>query len=183
MGYEIAINKAWEDLLNLSPGKSLEVKFFADRYAVDLEARRILSLACNVPAKDFTAILILHYLVKKTKGLPKLKAEWLPFRELSGIEGYYDAFKKRSIEPIIRKYGANPESILQDLVRLSAKKADRGDVGIVLETFEGVPALIALWRADEEFGADANIFFDKSITEIFCTEDIVVLAGMTASCI
>lgn len=181
MGYDVAINKAWEDLLKVNSGKSLEVKFFADRYSLDLEARRILSLACNVPAKDFTAILILHYLAKKAQGLPRLKEEWLPFRELSGIEGYYDAFRKRSIEPIIRKYGSNPEGILQDLARFSAKVAKHGDVGITLDAFEGVPALVALWRADEEFGADANIFFDKSITEIFCIEDIVVLAGMVAA--
>ncbi len=181
MSYEIAINKAWEELVNLNPEKRSEVKFFADSYTVDLNVRKVISLACNVPAKDFTTILILHYLAKKIGGLPEVGGLWLPFRELSGIEGYYEAFKKRSIEPIIRKYGSNPDGVLEVLKRLPARQTKRGDVGLIIDVFEGVPALVALWRADEEFGADANIFFDKSITEIFCTEDIVVLAGMVAA--
>jgi hypothetical protein len=52
---------------------------------------------------------------------------------------------------------------------------------VIIEAFEGVPVLIKAWKADSEFGPDANIYFDKSITGIFCTEDIVVLAGMIAS--
>jgi hypothetical protein len=47
--------------------------------------------------------------------------------------------------------------------------------------FEGVPALVKVWKPDEDFGPDANIYFDRSIREIFCTEDIVVLAGIIAA--
>lgn len=181
MSYEVALGKSWDDLVKLNPPKALGVKFFADEYSVDLEAKRVFSLACNVPAKDFTVILILHYLAQKIKGLPLLSNEWLTFKELSGIEGYYAAFRKRSIEPIIRKYGAHPDGLLAALDRLPGKRVDQGDVGIVLEAFENVPAMVTLWRGDEEFGPDANILFDKSITKIFCTEDIVVLAGFVAS--
>ena len=181
MGYDVAINKAWEELARLNPEKGLCVKFLADEYSIDLEAKKVFSLSCNVPAKDFEAIIILHYLIQKLKGLPPVSGEWLTFREFSGIEGYYDAFRKRSIEPIIRKYGKNPESLLTVTERLPAKKAQGGDLGIVVEAFEGVPVLIKLWKSDEEFGPDANIYFDRSITQIFCIEDIVVLAGIVGA--
>jgi hypothetical protein len=46
--------------------------------------------------------------------------------------------------------------------------------------FEAVPILIELWEADEEFGPEANILFNKTITKIFCVEDIVVLAEVVA---
>jgi len=181
MAYTAAINKAWDDFSKLNPGETTSVKFLGDEYTVDFKARRVLSLSCNAPAKDFTAILILHYLVSKLKGLPVLTGEWLDFKELSGIEGYYPAFRKRVIEPIIRKYGSHPEGILSVLERLPAKRVDQGDIGIVLEAFKNVPALVQLWRPDAEFGPEANILFDRSITRIFCTEDIVVLAGFIAS--
>ncbi|MDO8661927.1 MAG: DUF3786 domain-containing protein [Candidatus Omnitrophota bacterium] len=180
MGYDIAIKKAWEDLAKLKPENNLSVKFLADEYNLDLEARRILSLACNTRVKDFTSILILHYLLQKIKGLPKLSGDWLTFRELSGVEGYFDAYHKRAIEPIIRKYGKSPEAIKTVLQRLPAKEFSGGDFGIVVQAFEGVPVLVKLWKADEEFGPDANMYFDSSITAIFCTEDIVVLAGIIA---
>jgi hypothetical protein len=164
MSYEAAKAKAWEELHNLNPAKNLAVKFLADEYAVDFENRRVMSLSCNTPAKDFYAILILHYLVKKLQGLPRVTGEWLTFRELSEVEGYFDAFKKRAIDPIIRKCD---------------KKAQ--DSALTVDAFEGVPVLIKVWKADEEFGPDANIYFDRSIKEIFCIEDIVVLAGIVAS--
>jgi hypothetical protein len=180
MSYEAAINKAWQDLAGLNPPKTLSIKFLADEYAVDCQQRKILSLSCNAKALDFYAILILHYLIKKIKGLPELTGEWLTFREFSGIEGYYDAFKKRAIEPLIKKYGGNPSGILQVLERMPAKKVEGADVAIVLEACEGVPVLIKLWRSDEEFGPDANVLFDRSVIQIFGTEDIVVLAGIIA---
>ena len=181
MTYGVAINKAWEDLLKLNPPNIISVKFLGDEYTIDFKERKVLSLACNAPAKDFTVILILHYLAVKFKGLPLLTGEWLSFKELSGVEGYLPAFRIRAIEPIIRKYGQNPEMILGVLERLPAKRVDQGDIGIVLEAFEGVAIMITLWRPDEEFGPESNILFDKSITKIFCTEDIVVLAGFVAS--
>ena len=181
MGYEAALKKAWEDLSKLKPVKNLSVKFLADEYSIDIEEGKILSLSCNIPAKDFVSILILHYLAQKLKGLPTPTGEWLTFRELSGVEGYYDAYHKRCIEPIIRKYGKDPDAVKGVLDRLPAKLSEGGDVGIVLEAFANVPLLIKLWKADAEFGPDANIYFDASIKNIFCTEDIVVLAGIVAA--
>ncbi len=181
MSYDAALQKGWEELSNLNPGKTLSVKFLGDEYTVDFGEKKIFSLSCNVAAKDFTAILILHYLAHKLKGLPLLTNEWLTFKELSGVEGYYPAFRNRAIEPIIRKYGSHPEGVLAALDRFPGKRVDQGDVGIVLEAFEGIPVMITLWRADTEFGPEVNMLFDKSIAKIFCTEDIVVLAGFVAS--
>ena len=62
MGYEAALKKAWEDLANQKGPKKLSVKFLADEYSVDTQAREIISLSCNIPAKEFLSILILHYL-------------------------------------------------------------------------------------------------------------------------
>ncbi len=180
MSYDIAINKAWEELAALTKEKNLAVKFLGDEYSVDLEAKKLISLACNVPAKDFTAILILHYLIKKINGLPRLRNEWISFKELSGIEGYAPAFRKRAIEPVIRKYGLNPRALFTALERLPGKKSETGEVSIIVEAFEGVPALVELWAGDEEFGPEANMLFDKGITNIFCTEDTAVLAGLIA---
>ncbi|MFA5156867.1 MAG: DUF3786 domain-containing protein [Candidatus Omnitrophota bacterium] len=181
MGYDIAINKSWESLLALKPAARLSVKLLADEYDIDIVGRRVLSLSCNAPAKDYTAILLLHYLAQKIKGLPPISGEWLDFKELSGVEGYQDAFRKRVIERIIRKYGSQPDSLYSVLERFPGKKSGQADVSIILDVFEAVPALIELWKADEEFSPEANLLFDRSITKIFCTEDIVVLAELIAN--
>lgn len=181
MGYEAALDKAWQDLVSLSPDKRLSASFLGDEYSLDLESRRILSLSCNIAAKEFYAILILHYLYRKLQGLLAPSGQWLTFRELSGVEGYAQAFRRRCIEPLIRKYGDNPKAIFAAAEKFAAVRAAGPEPAVTFEAFELVPVLIKIWGKDSEFSADANIYFDAGITRIFCTEDIVVLAGIIAS--
>ncbi len=89
--------------------------------------------------------------------------------------GYYPAFKKRTIDQIVRKYGSNPDALLKLGERFPIEKVDIGDVSVIIYTFEEVPILVTMSRADEEFDADANIVFDRNISKIFCMEDVVVL--------
>lgn len=181
MPYEAAMNKAWDNLVDLTREKNFSVKFLGDEYSIDLKNRLVTSLDCNTTAKDFYTILILHYLFAKLKGLARLTGEWLTFRELAGIEGYAAAFRKRALEPIVRKYAGKPENILSVLDKLPSRKADFKDISIIIEAFSQVPVLLKLSFADEEFSCEANMLFDRNLTSIFCIEDIVVLAGIVAA--
>ena len=180
MSYEEALAKAWLDLDQVTKEKRFSIRLLSDEYEIDAENNRILSLACNVAAKDYVSVLILHYLIKKIKGLTPTTGKWISFRELSGGEGYFSAFKKRVIEPIARKYGPNPQALSDLSKRFKTEKAELAETGIVLDVFENVPFLITVQAKDEEFSASANISFDENIKEIFCTEDVVVLAEFVA---
>ena len=182
MAYEAAINKAWVELSELNPDKGISIRFLKDEYSIGLAAKKVMSLSCNIPAEDFWVVLILHYLIKKLKGLPELTGEWVTFNRLSVVDSYYPVFRKRTIEPLIRKYGSNPQGIFASLENLPSTKVDNlADAAFIVEAFDKVPVLVKLWGKDAEFEADANILFDRSVTGIFCTEDIVVLAGMVAA--
>jgi hypothetical protein len=176
MSYEAALSKAWLEIERLSAEKNFKLKFFSDEYSVDAADRKIMSLSCNIPAKDFVSILLLHYLERKIQGLPELSGEWISFKELESGESYYPAFRKRAIEPVLRKYGSNPEGILRGI----AKKIDQADAAVTMEAFAGVPVMVEIWKGDDEFKAEANILFDRSIANIFCTEDVAVLGGFVA---
>ena len=180
MSYDVARAKAWDGLNKLAPAQKFKLRFLADEYSIRPADKEVTCLSHSRPAGDMTAILILHYLVASLKGLPAVEGEWLTFRELSDVEGYYPAFRKRALMPVVKKYGGDPKKIFSVLERIPGKKAEAGDSAIILEAFESVPALLKVWAADQEFGADANMYFDRSIKAIFCTEDIVVLAGVIA---
>jgi hypothetical protein len=178
MSYDAALNKAWADIEKLYAGKEpIGLKFFSDEYSVDVPGRKVLSLSCNVPAKDFVSILLLHYVKAKLEGLPELSGEWVSFKELSGGEAYYPAFRKRAIEPIIRKHGKDPQGIYAALDQVQGEKLQQADAAITVKAFEKVPLLVEMWAGDDEFAPEANLLFDKSIQKIFCTEDVAVLAG------
>jgi hypothetical protein len=184
MGYEVAISKAWAELENLTQKKSHTVRFLDDEYNIDLEKKSILSLSGNVSPKTHISILLLHYLSRRLKGLPQPTGEWISFKQLDGGQFYYSVFRKRVLEPIIRKYGENPEGLTSELTkRFKAKDVKQADASVVFDVFDGIPIFIKLWRGDEEFDPEANFLFDKSITEIFCTEDVVITAEVVASVI
>jgi len=184
MGYDTALSKAWAELENLTHENNHVVRFLNDEYGIDLGKKSILSLSCNVPPKTHISILILHYLSRRLKGLPQPAGEWISFRQLDGGQVYYSVFRKRVLEPIIRKYGKNPEGFLSELTkRFKAKEIKQADASVVLEVFDGIPVLITLWQGDEEFSPEANVLFDGNISEIFCTEDTVICAEIAASLI
>jgi hypothetical protein len=180
MSYEAALEKSWLNLEAGNPGKTIEVKFFSDEYSVDIGNRKVLSLSCNVAAKEFVSILVLHYLERKLKGLEPLTGEWISFKELESGEIYYPAFRKRAIEPILRKYGTNPQGLFTVLDKGIAQRIDQADAAVKVKAFEGVPVIVEIWKGDDEFGPEANMLFDRSIAGIFCTEDVVVLGGFVA---
>ena len=148
MGYDAALLKAWSDLEKVTKEKKLWVDFLADKYEVDLENRRVSSLSCNVAAKIYLTILILHYLVRKLEGLHSLTGEWIDFRQLDGGQGYYLAFQKRVISTIAKKYGKNPDTLLKLSERFKTKPLNFADVSLALDTFESVPVLIEIWKSD-----------------------------------
>lgn len=166
MSYQEALKKAWDDLTAVSHnGETCAVKLLSDAYTVDLKNKTVLSDSCNIPAKEYISIIILHYLAKKLKlgSLPQPCGEWIDFRQLEGGEGYYPAFRKRTIDKILKKYGSSGK-----------------DMSMVVQVLESVPMLITTSKADEEFGPAANILFDRTISAMFCTEDIVVLTEIVA---
>lgn len=177
MAYEQALDKAWKDVAAATSDKRLTVKFLSDIYDIDIERRIALSSSCNVPAKDYATIIMLHYLLQKLAltQLPAPSREWVDFTSLVGGEGYYPTFKKRTIDRVLGRYGKNPEALLGITDRMPSKILSLGDVAVVIYPFVEVGILIKMSKGDEEFGPSADILFDGNISRIFCTEDIVVL--------
>ncbi|UCB56849.1 MAG: DUF3786 domain-containing protein [Candidatus Omnitrophota bacterium] len=176
MGYEAALSKGWSDVESLSQEKTHQVQFLNDTYTLNVEDKSILSDACNIAAKPYLSILLLHYLAQSLKGLSSVKGEWITFQQLSGGQAYYPVFSKRVVEPLIAKYGSNPQALLDALKPYRAEPSGMADASVILNVLEGVPILIQLWGGDEEFKPNANMLFDKSIMDIFPTEDVVILA-------
>ena len=180
MGIEAALNKAWEDLKGSGKDKPLGASFIGADYSVDLERKEVLSSRDGTKVKDYFALLILHYILKQgTASTPS--GEWISFRDLDAGEFYYPVFRKRAIEPVLGKYGANPFGIFNNAQKIDAKKIDMADAAVEVKVFEKVPVAVLLWKSDDELPADANILFKENIKQIFGTEDIAVISEIVAS--
>ena len=128
----------------------------------------------EVPIQE--QILVLHYLM--ASDLPGLSGEWVAYREIPGASFYNSAFIKRAIDPMKRVFGQDPNSFERAAARLKGKAIEPGDVGFEFDVFPKVPMQIILYTGDDEFPAEANILFDRSVKRILSPEDIAWMAGM-----
>ena len=123
-------------------------------------------------------ILILHYL-NRSKGLV-LSASPITFRQVPGGSGYYPAYVKRALSPLVNAFGSDPKLLIEAAKQLGGWENPQGDASVTIPAFPHVPLTIIVWKGDEEFPASANILFDATITENLSTEDIEVLCQMVA---
>lgn len=175
MGYEIALERGWKELEEMSSTFEVAVPFLTDVYLVNPKERTI-SSTLREPLRDDICILVLHYLIGIQKQRPVEMEEWISFREIEGGISFLPAFEETVIKPLIRGFDRDPDGLIQNLLqRLSGITVDCGDVGVQIALFPGALIRIVFWRGDEEIPSHATILFDRSLAHIFTTEDIAVL--------
>jgi hypothetical protein len=153
--------------------KVITVKYLNQGYAVTLPEVSV-SLADSkdeVPIRN--KVIILHYL-GGAKGTPSSN-KLITYKELPGGNVYYPTFLKRTVNPLLRYFGEEPDLLIEAAGQLGGYKVEQGDVGVTIDAFSRVPVTLVFWRGDEEFGADGSIVFDANISDYLSSEDITVL--------
>ena len=153
--------------------KTITVDYLSQRYQVTLPDITVAPVGggADIPIQD--KILILHYLTQ-AGGAP-LSNKPIAFQELPEGASYLRTFSKRSIEPLVKYFGGEPERLIELAGRLGGEEADYGDKAVKINGFKMVPVTLVLWRGDQEFPPRGNILFDASISDYLSTYDITVL--------
>jgi len=190
--YEEARKLAWQRLSQRDPSKivsdgllSLDegsgriiVPFLADRYLADLQSQRVL-FEHGAEVYPFLTVLILHYLVGVNEA--PLSGEWISFREFEGGNPYFGSFNDRTLIPLKKAFGNQPDVLPGAAQPLGGERLDFGDVGVRIPVFPKLPLAVVLWRGDEEFPPDANVLYDKTANSILRTEDLAICGALTVS--
>jgi hypothetical protein len=160
-----------------SDGDSLQIPFLDRTYRVSypqFEFTDQVDSQKEVPIQE--QVLILHYLMAAE--IPDLSRQWVSYREIPGASFYFGAFIKRAVDPLKKVFGQNIAAFSLAAEKLVARKIENGDAGFEFSMLPAVPLQLILWEGDDEFPAEANILFDKTIGRILSPEDIAWLAGM-----
>ena len=160
-----------------SDGPSLHIPFLDRTYLVSYPHFEFEDQADNqkeIPLQE--QVLILHYLM--VAETPDLTGKWVSYREIPGASFYFGAFVKRAVDPLKKVFGQNISGFCQAAEKLQARKIENGDAGFEFQMFPAVPLQLILWEGDNEFPAEANILFDKTIGRMLSPEDVAWLAGM-----
>jgi len=123
-------------------------------------------------------ILVLHYF-NTSDGTP-MAEDHISFKEVREAMLYLPNFEKRAVAPLLGRFGANPEQILEPAQRLGGQKEDLGDFSVTIPVLPRVPITLVFWKKDEEFEARLTILFDRTVVRYLPTEDIVLSTQMMA---
>lgn len=169
------------------PEKSFfEVPFLGRLYRVGYPDGRVTpgepvpkaAAAPPAPAGDHlltVSILLVHYLTKAT-GVP-VAGEWIAFRELPGGDLYNTPFTNRTIRPLVARFAAEPERLVEAVVGLGGRRERFGHASASLDVFPRLPLCLVVWQGDEEVPASGQILFDRTAPGYLDTEDLVVVAA------
>ncbi len=126
------------------------------------------------PAEDVDAVLLLHYLVDSTGGVSE--NAWIAYRDLPGARYHQSAFRADVEEPLARELKDKDDRLLAWIERNELERESLGDISFIWKVLPRIPLLFVYNRPDEEFPAEARIFFDASAPNFLHTEDLEVLA-------
>lgn len=185
-GFELAYELATKKLIGMNPEElcrrtgarlidpdKISLNYLNRSYLIDISKGeiRLKDEQEEVSIKD--RILILHYLTQ-AKGTP-FTNKLITYAQLQGGKFYCPAFQQRTLQPILRYFGKNPEWLLEIGKKLGGEQAGYGDISVKIEPLPFVRILIVLWRGDDEVPPGGNILFDKNIKDYLTTEDVAVL--------
>ena len=184
MTYEIALNKAWDEIVALAPSSKYTVQFLTDIYEVRVIDRIVLLKSSGALANEDVAVLILHYLIGVLKHGYKQSGEWISFKEVWGGQSFYPAFQDSILRPLVESLKRDPDGLFKNLTeRLGGKLVEGGDLSVELVTFPEVRIRVIFWYGDEELPPDVTILFDRELAEVIATEDIDALLYFMAKSI
>jgi len=98
---------------------------------------------------------------------------------ISGGEIFQRGTHVLPLDQIAARYGGDLESFYKRGVELGAQQMEYGDACLRLFPFPRVPVTMILWRADEEFPARADMFFDATCEQHLPT-DVIWSTAMTS---
>jgi Domain of unknown function (DUF3786) len=156
--------------------EGLLVPYFGQSRRVSWPELTVTLAAGDTPIPLTEQILILHYLKGATGEL--LSGHSIDFREVPDGGGFYwSAFVSRAQKPLLETFGNDLKLYLKVAQSLGGEPQNLGDAAARFLAFPLVPVTHVLWRGDEEFPPEANILFDRTISQHLSTEDIAALAG------
>ncbi|MCK9407083.1 MAG: DUF3786 domain-containing protein [Methanothrix sp.] len=181
MGYDIALGMAWEELGGLGLPSSNSISLFQGRYEIKPETREVLLLPDRRQAIETVSVLLLHYLIGRSKNGYEPAGEWISIKETYGGKLFCSNFSRRAIRPLAERFSQDPEGLVKILLEdFAGRMVEGADVAVEVEAFPGVHVRILFWKSDEDLPADATMLFDRALAQILTMEDLTVLLTILA---
>ena len=153
-----------------------EIAVLGETYFIDHPS----GIVCNAQGEEFDnysiKIFILRYLMNANG--KENTDQWISFKEFPDGPLYYANFHKRCLQVFAQIGNENPESLEAYMKVLNGTPFGKGDLSWQFTVLPGVNIVWILWFGDDEFEAEAQILFDKKLTDVFNIKDLAILGDV-----
>lgn len=153
-----------------------EMTVLGETYFVDYPS----GMVVNARGEDFdnysVKIFILRYLMNANGS--EATNNWISFKEFPDGPIYYSNFHKRCLQVFAQIGNEMPEQLKNYMKWLKAVPYGKGDLAWQFTVTPGVDIVWILWFGDDEFEAEAQILFDKKLTDVFNIKDLAILGDV-----
>ena len=117
-------------------------------------------------------VITMHYLLRCN--LRETGEGWISYREIPDAL-FYAKTIPGTLSSLVKIFSERPNRLLLSTKKLNGENISIGDMGILLKPFPKYPVLFVFHRSDDEFPAEANVLYDKSVKNLLSAEEVKVL--------
>ena len=172
-------NKTPEEIVITSGARYDEVKrlysvsYCGMQYSIEQDSGIITPLDGAEQLNNNDETLIMQYLTQSS-GIPP-RGKWINFLQLPGGELHLLPFKNDALFPLAKVFGTDAAAFFSASRKFGGESIEVGDYAVLIPAFPKIPLVVALWMADDEFPATANILFDETAPLHLSTASLWVL--------
>ena len=153
----------------------LKLRAFGADFQLTTDTFELFVCKTGAPAKEADRILILHLLLCDVPLNPS--DELITFRDFPGGTFYLEPFLSRTVRPLVKRYGNKLDELKAAMCRFDFQPLEIGDFSVRIHAVGCLYVTLVYRLGDDEFPAEAELFFNAPIKRAFCAEDAAVLAG------
>jgi hypothetical protein len=182
---ELLPRMAGVDLVSVS--QALGLARDGDSVMIPCLGRRYLAGADGITAEDGEAVLITHrivlayYLLHGGRG--EASGRFVPYRELPGGQDFARSLSQIVETPLAQSFSGRLEDLNKAAMSLGASKPEteiNADAVFTFEALPKLPLMLTFYDADEDFPAEAKVFYDLTAPNFLDMECLAALGHMLA---
>jgi hypothetical protein len=124
--------------------------------------------------RDYLYLFILHYLMGAKK-IP-VSGEWISEKDIPGGSGFFRGPHTLPTHLVAQKFGHDLPGFLSAGKRLGGIPLPMADAALSFQITPQIFVAVLLWQADEMFGSQANLLFDRTIDQHLPLDIVYALA-------
>jgi len=125
------------------------------------------------PINSYFPIFIVHYLL--SIGEAEIQNQWISEKDIPGGATFFRGPHAVPTEMVTKRFQNDIQAFSRHCTNLLGDPIDMGDAAFRFEITPRIPVVMLYWQGDEDFGPEAGILFDRSISKYLALDVIYAL--------